>query len=168
VSSGRVPSPAYTISFVLLAPASRGSIRLASLDPGQAPLIDPNYYGAEQDLDTMLALLSVAREVGESAALRPWRAFEALPGPAANRCNCRGHVRRTARTAFHPVGSCRMGTDDLAVVDPDLRVRGVDALRVADASIMPTIVTANTNATVLAIAERAASLIRGQAMTAGV
>lgn len=118
----------------------------------------------------MLALLSVAREVGESAARRPWRAFEALPGPAANRGSSREHVRRTARTAFHPVGSCRMGTDDLAVVDPDLRARGVDALRVAGASIMPAIVTANTNTntntTVLAIAERAASLIQGQAMTA--
>lgn len=155
------PAMGYTIAFVLLAPASRGSIRLAGPHPGQPPLVDPNYYGDDQDLDTMLTLLSTARGVGATTALSPWRAAEALPGPGCGTAARREHLRRTSRTCYHPVGTCRIGTDDLSVVDADLRVHGVEGLRVADASVMPTIVTANTNASVVAIAERAAWLISG-------
>jgi choline dehydrogenase len=155
-----LPGGCYTISFALLAPHSRGTVRLASADPDVAPLIDPRYYSDERDFTAMLAALRVAREVGESPALAPWRESELLPGQGLDEPALLAYLRHNSRTYFHPTGTCRMGTDELAVVDPRLRVHGIDGLRVVDASVMPTVVTANTNATVLAIAERAAALIR--------
>jgi choline dehydrogenase len=108
----------------------------------------------------MVIGLKRARELGETKALDPWQSREVLPGPGARDDDaCRTYVRGNTNSYFHPVGTCRIGTGAEAVVDPQLRVRGVEGLRVADASVMPSIVSANTNATVLAIAERAASLI---------
>jgi choline dehydrogenase len=110
----------------------------------------------------MVAGLREARRIGSSSALTPWRGAELSPGPTAEAdADLRQYIRTTAGTYFHPVGTCRMGVDELAVVDPELRVHGVDGLRVADASVMPAVVSANTNATVLAIAERAAAILHG-------
>jgi choline dehydrogenase-like flavoprotein len=155
-------APGYSIALAAMTPRSRGSVRLASADPDEPPVLDPHYYSDPHDLEVMTAGLRVARRIGAADALEPWRGREVLPGSEVRDDeSMRAYLRRSLRTYSHQVGTCRMGTDDLAVVDPDLRVRGVDGLRVADASVMPTIVSANTNATVYAIAERAVDLIRG-------
>jgi choline dehydrogenase len=154
------PAAGYTIAFTTLHPHSRGSVRLADADPASAPLIDPNYFGDDRDIAEMLSALRVAREIGSSAAFGDWRAGEAFPGPdVQDPADLRDYLRRDTDPYNHSVGTCRIGTDPAAVVDPQLRVRGVHRLRVADASVMPTIPGANTHATVLAIAERASTLI---------
>jgi choline dehydrogenase len=154
--------PGYSVMFSLLAPASRGSLRLRSADPDAEPLIDPAYLSDERDIERMVMALRLAREVGEAPALAKWRDAELIPGLGTRDDADYNYIRRAAGTYFHAAGTCRMGTDDRAVVDPSLRVRGIDNLRVADAAVMPSIVSATTNATVLAIAERAAWLIAGQ------
>jgi choline dehydrogenase len=157
-----MPGPAngYTIRFAALRPHSRGSVRLASPDPTTAPLIDPNLFGDGRDLVTMLTALAMARELGASPALAEWRDEEALPGSGVHdERGLRDYLCHDVDMYFHPVGTCRMGTDPAAVVDPQLRIHGIDGLRVADASVMPSVPGANTNATVLAIAERAATLV---------
>jgi choline dehydrogenase len=154
------PAAGYTIAFTTLQPHSRGSVRLADSDPASAPLIDPNYFGDDRDMAAMLTALRVAREIGASTAFDDWRAEEALPGPNAHdETELCDYLRHDTDPYCHPVGTCRIGTDPAAVVDPKLRVHGIDGLRVADASVMPTIPGANTHAAVLAIAERAAALI---------
>jgi choline dehydrogenase len=161
------PTPGYSVLVSLMAPAGRGSVRLSGPETTDPLVIDAGYFGDEEslfpkvsDLDRMVIGLQRARELGEADALAPWRGAELHPGADVRvEQACRDYLRRTVRTYFHYVGTCRIGTDDLSVVDPLLRVRGIDGLRIADASVMPTIVSANTNATVLAIAERAASLV---------
>ncbi|SNS37049.1 choline dehydrogenase [Streptosporangium subroseum] len=160
-----VPGQGYSVAFSAMAPRSRGSVRLAAGRPGTAPRLDPNYYGDPRDLTVMAAGLRVARALGSTAALGEWRGEEVLPGPRVKDGDddgVRAYLYGSLRTYSHQVGTCRIGGDDMAVVDTGLRVRGVDGLRVADASVMPSIVSANTNATVYAIAERAAALIRAR------
>jgi choline dehydrogenase len=156
-----LPERGYTITFAHQAPpASRGSIRLAGNDPQLPPVIDPRYYTVESDLSDMIEYLGIARSVGETDALSPWREAEVLPGPdVIDEAELGEYLRRSSGTTFHPVGTCRIGADPLGVVDSDLRVHGVEGLRIADASIMPDIVSVNPNATVVAIAERAAERI---------
>ena len=160
---GHAPAPAgYTIRPSLMTPYSRGTVRLASADPTAPPLQDPNYYADERDVRVMVDGLRIAREIGEAAALAPWRDRELLPGPdPRDEAELAAYVRTGLGSYSHLVGTCRIGTDEDAVVDLELRVRGVDGLRVADASVMPSVVSSNTNATVYAIAERAAALITG-------
>jgi choline dehydrogenase len=150
----------FTIGFALLAPRSRGTVTLASADPGTAPQIDPGLLSDYRDVEDMLAGLLLARAVGTSPALAPWRTQEVFPGAAVQTGD---QLQRAGNigTYFHPVGTCRLGTGPDAVVDLQLRVHGVDGLRVVDASVMPSLPAANTNATVLAIAERAAAIITG-------
>jgi choline dehydrogenase len=144
-----------------MSPSSRGTVRLSGPDPHDSLLIDPAYFAQEDDLRRMVVGLRRAREIANADALMPWRGEALQPAiDTSDDDNCRAYIRATAGPYFHPVGTCRIGSDGLAVVDPQLRVRGVERLRIADASVMPTIVSANTNATVLAIAERAAALIR--------
>jgi choline dehydrogenase len=150
------PKGGYSITFGVVTPVSRGSIRLAGASIDTAPVVDPNYLGDQRDIDRMLDGLRMARAIGNSPRLSKWRKAESLPGASASLVD---YLHRSTTPYWHPVGTCRMGSDSDAVVDPELRVRGIQGLRVADASIMPTIISANTNATVLAIAERAASLI---------
>jgi choline dehydrogenase len=150
----------YTIAVSLMAPFSRGSLRLASTVPGAAPVIDPRYYTDARDLDMMVAGLWMAREIGRADALAPWRGPEALPGSiVVGDERLRAYLRRNTRSYSHYAGTCALGTDAMTVVDAELRVHGIESLRVADASVMPAPVSANTNATVYAIAERAADLI---------
>ncbi|WP_433558426.1 GMC family oxidoreductase [Pseudonocardia xinjiangensis] len=159
----RGPDHAYAIVFSAVRPYSRGTVRLGSAEPGAAPLIDPNYYADPRDLDVMAAGLDAARTLGRTLALDPWRGEEVVPGPGVRDAEgVRDYLRRSLGTYFHPAGTCRIGPDGdgMAVVDPDLRVHGISGLRVADASVMPSIVSGNTNSTVYAIAERAADLIR--------
>ena len=151
----------YTVAVSLMAPFSRGSLRLASGVPGAAPVIDPRYYTDARDLDMMTAGLRMAREIGSAEALAPWRSADVLPGPGVTGDEqLRAYLRRNIRSYSHYAGTCALGTDAMAVVDTELRVHGIEGLRVADASVMPAPVSANTNATVYAIAERAADLIR--------
>jgi choline dehydrogenase len=150
----------YTILPSLMKPLSRGSVRLAGPDITVPPLIDPNYLAEQADVDRLLVGLAMARGIGNRASLNVWNDGEVLPGPdRADDHSLTEFLRRSIVSHFHPVGTCRMGSDPEAVVDPQLRVHGVDGLRVADASVMPSVVSANTNATVLAIAERAADFI---------
>ncbi len=157
------PGQGFSIAFSAITAVSRGSVRLASADPTGAPLIDPNYYADPRDLEVMAAGLRVARAMGRTAALLPWRSQEVLPGPDVHDDDrVRTYLYQSLRTYSHHVGTCRIGTDAMAVVDTSLRVHGIDGLRVADASVMPSIVSANAIATVYGIAERAAALIRAE------
>jgi choline dehydrogenase len=160
------PDQGYALMVSLMAPRSRGSVRLQTAEPHAAPKLDPNYLSDPRDLDTMLLGLEHARAIGRATALNPWRAAEVHPGSdVGDDENLRAFIRKSLQTYHHPVGTCRIGEDDMAVVDTDLRVRGVGGLRVADASVMPSIVSGNTMATVYAIAERAAALINESAVT---
>ncbi len=155
----------YCISAALTTPRSRGSVRLASSEPGSAPLLDPNHYDDDHDYALMVTAVRAAREIGQAEALGPWRACEVAPGPAIDDdAGLRTYIAETLGS-YHPVGTCRIGTDDLAVVDTALRLRGISGIRVADSSVMPSIVTGYTIATVYAIAERAAELISEPAAT---
>jgi choline dehydrogenase len=150
----------------LMTPASRGTVRLRDPNIETPPLIDPNYLADERDIARLTIGLRHARQLGNRASLKRWHEREALPGPEVqDDAAIHDYIRRGMLSYFHHVGTCRMGSDPSAVVDPRLRVNGIDGLRVADASVIPSIPSANTNATVLAIAERAASLIRADALS---
>lgn len=154
-------SPALTLMPTMIYPESRGTVRLASTDPFTAPLIDPNYLAEPRDLATLVAGMELVRETLAHKAIAREVGREVLPGSDQNGTDLAEFVRRNGSGVYHPVGTCRMGTDERAVVDPALRVRGVAGLRVADASIMPSIVGGNTNAAAMMIGERAAELIIG-------
>jgi choline dehydrogenase len=142
----------------LIYPRSRGELRLASQDPEAAPLIDPKYFSDPADLDHLVEGVRMTREIAATEPLASLLGEETLPGPqAASEEQVRDAIRLTVNTIFHPVGTCRMGPD--GVVDHELRVRGIAGLRVADASIMPSIVGGNTNAPVIMIAEKAADML---------
>jgi choline dehydrogenase len=151
---------ALTIMSTLIYPKSRGTLRLASSDPTAAPLIDPNYLDDDVDIDVLAGGMELIRETMGSPAIFGGVEVEVEPGPGVSgRTAIAKEVRNRATTVYHPVGTCRMGVDDRSVVDPLLRVRGVEGLRVVDASIMPSIVGGNTNASSMMIGERAADLI---------
>ena len=142
-------------------PASRGSIHMASTDPEVQPRIRPNYLSDSIDQETLVAGLRKARELFSQPALAKYVDIETLPGPDVKADNeILDFARRTGSTVYHPIGTCKMGTDPMAVVDPELRMHGLAGLRVVDASIMPLMPSANTNAAVLMIAEKAADLIK--------
>jgi choline dehydrogenase-like flavoprotein len=151
----------FAISIVGLYPQSRGSVRLASSDPAAAPLVDPQLLSHPDDVDTLLRGLKIGRQVTRAASFARYRAVEVQPGEEAQTdVALIDYLRRAAATVHHPCGSCRMGPDALSVVDAQLRVRGIEALRVADASVFPRLVGGNTNAAVVMIAEKAADMIR--------
>ena len=151
-----------TLNSALLRPKSRGTVQLASADPSAAPLIDPNYWSDPYDLEMSLKGLAMAREILRQPALNSWLRAEVLPGPEVTSPEALfNYACRMAKTDHHPVGTCRMGDDDTAVVTPDLRVRGIAGLRVADASVMPTMPSSNTNAPAIMVGEKASDLIRG-------
>jgi len=160
--AGGAPHPwsGCTFSVCQLRPASRGSIRIASPDPLARPSIRPNYLDAEIDRRYAVEALRYARRLAATHALAQYLAAEYRPGPdIASDEALLDFARRYGQTIFHPVGTCRMGPDAASVVDPQLRVRGVRGLRVADASIMPTLVSGNTHAPVVMVAEKAAEMI---------
>ncbi len=152
----------FTILPTLLKPKSRGYVRLRSDNPLDAPVIQPNYFQAPEDRDTMLKSFKSAREVLLAEPFTPFRARLHYPENAHTDEEIMQHIHRTLETVYHPVGTCKMGNDAMAVVDAELKVYGLNNLRVVDASIMPTIVSGNTNAPTIMIAEKAAVLILGK------
>jgi choline dehydrogenase-like flavoprotein len=158
----KMRNPGVTLNSAFLRPQSRGTVRLASADPTAAPLIDPNYWAEPYDRKISIEGLKLAREIMRQKALQPYVLAERLPGPdKTSDDDLFDYACQHAKTDHHPVGTCRMGHDALAVVTPDLKVRGIDGLRVCDASIMPRIVSSNTNAPTIMVGEKASDLIRG-------
>ena len=154
------PWPGFTMSVCQLRPQSRGWVRIGSPDPLQPPAMQPNYLSTDLDRRCALAGIRLARKLAATNSLNPYVAEEYRPGSAATTdADLLEFARNYGATIFHPSGTCKMGSDALAVVDPELRVRGVDNLRVVDCSIMPTLVSGNTHAPVVMIAEKAADLI---------
>jgi choline dehydrogenase-like flavoprotein len=157
----------YGIRPALLHPRSRGEVTLRSPDPAHRVRILFNLLSDAHDIATMVDGYERARELALSAPLAPFRGRQLAPGPEVRtRADIEAWIRRTVVTVHHPAGTCRIGTGSEAVVDPSLRVHGIERLRVADASVMPDLVSAHINACVLMIAERAADLVRGQSMPA--
>ena len=152
----------FAISPVGLYPRSRGRLTLASSDPFTAPLIDPNLLAVPEDLEPLVRGIRLIRQIFASPAFARYRARETAPGNAAvSDADLIAYIRAEAYTVHHPVSTCRMGSDPSAVVDPQLRVVGLEHLRVADASVFPSIIGGNTNAAVVMIAEKAADMILG-------
>ncbi|MCA1784256.1 MAG: glucose-methanol-choline oxidoreductase, partial [Intrasporangiaceae bacterium] len=163
----RYPEHGITVGAILLRPDSRGSIRLASTDPAVPPIIDPGTFtdGDGDDLRRLSdGLRWCQRLILDTTTLGARITHLIDPAaPLTTDQDVVDHVRRTAQTLYHPVGTCRMGSDPDAVVDPDLRVSGIDALRIADASVMPTLIRGHTNAPAIAIGERASRLVAERA-----
>lgn len=159
----KLKNPGVTLNSAYLRPRSRGSVRLASGDPAAAPLIDPNYWADPHDREMSIKGLRLAREIMSQKALSSYVMREVLPGPAnATDDELFDYACRSAKTDHHPVGTCRIGTDAMAVVSPDLRVRGIEGLRVCDASIMPRVPSCNTNAPTIMVGEKGSDIIRGR------
>ena len=153
----------FTVHACQLRPESRGTVKLASRNPFDAPLIDPNYLDAENDRRTMRDAVRVVRDIVGQHALDFYRGPEMRPGAHVRTdAEIDAWIRRTAETIYHPVGTVRMGADPNAPVDEELRVRGVESLRVIDASVMPTLVGGNTNAPTIMIAEKLSDILRGK------
>jgi choline dehydrogenase len=148
------------VSPCLLTPDSRGNVRLASKDPTAKPIVHHSFYTAGDDMQRMIAGLRATLEICAQPALAPYCASPCNTPAGDSDEQLQAHIERTTFSIYHPVGTCRMGTDARAVVDPELRVNGLDGLRVVDASVMPAVTRGNTNAPTIALAERAADLIR--------
>ncbi|WP_254762218.1 GMC family oxidoreductase [Natrinema marinum] len=154
----------FSLGALRLRPDSRGRITLRSADPFDEPAIDPQYLTADEDLEVLLEGIKLVREILRAAPFDEYRGEEVLPGSDVQ--SDEGlieYIRETAETLYHPVGTCKMGDDDMAVVDDRLRVRGLSGLRVVDASVMPTITSGNTDAPTTMIAEKAADFVRNEA-----
>ena len=153
----------FMASVCQLRPESRGSLAIRSPDPDDAPAIRANYLSAPADRETTVAALRLARTISRAPALAPYVASEYLPGESVDSDEALlEYARETGTTIFHPVGTCRMGADAESVVDDRLRVRGIGNLRIADASIMPRLISGNTNAACIVIGEKAAQMILGE------
>ncbi|MBY3360159.1 alanine-phosphoribitol ligase [Rhizobium laguerreae] len=160
----KLDNPGVTLNSAFMRPRSRGTVRLANANLRAAPLIDPNYWSDPYDREMSLRGLEMAREIMKAPALKPFLLREALPGPSVT--DDRGlfdFACRVAKTDHHPVGACKMGNDAMAVVSPELKVHGIEGLRVCDSSVMPLINSSNTNAPSIMIGEKASDLVRGLA-----
>jgi choline dehydrogenase len=156
----KMTNPGVTLNSALMRPRSRGSVRLASSDPAAHPLIDPNYWADPYDREMAIKGLKLAQEIMRQTALKPFIKQEVIPGPDVKTDqDYFDYACRTAKTDHHPAGTCRMGIDPGAVVSPKLLFNGVAGLRIADCSIMPNVISSNTNAAAMMIGEKAADLI---------
>ena len=152
----------FSCHVCVLRPKSRGSVSLSSADPSQPPVIDPNFLGDDDDLETLVAGFKATRRLLEAPAMRSLCTTDVFTSAVQTDTDIRRVLRERVDTVYHPVGTCKMGIDPLAVVDPTLKVHGVHGLRVADASIMPTLVGGNTNAPTIMIGEKAAAMIKAE------
>jgi choline dehydrogenase len=153
--------PGMTVAMCQLRPESQGSIHVTSPDPIVAPEIKFNFLSAALDRDTLVAGVRATRRIVEAKAMDALRGTEVSPGSEVQSDEeILGYIRANAQTAYHPVGTCKMGTDEMAVVDPELKVRGIQGLRIADGSIMPTLMSGNTNGPIIMIGEKASDMMR--------
>ena len=155
-------SSGVTLNSYTLRPKSRGTVRLASADPSVIPLVDPNFLADPDDLRCSVEGVKISREIFSQPSLQ--KHFRAVRFPTEDvktQADYEAYARTYGRTSYHPVGTCRMGTDELAVVDPTLRVRGLEGIRICDSSIMPSLIGSNTNAATIMIGEKASDLVRG-------
>ena len=151
-----------TLNSCFSRPRARGTVTLRDADPRTPPAIDPNYWGVAYDREMSLRGFRLAREIMAQEALRPFILCERYPGlDAQSDADIAAYARKAGKTDFHPVGTCKMGSDEMAVVDPALKVRGLDGLRVIDSSVMPLLTTGNTNAPTIMVAEKGADHVRG-------
>jgi choline dehydrogenase len=158
------PFPGFVMSVCQLRPESRGHVRIKSADPLTAPAIQPHYLSAAKDREVIVDGMKLMRRIMQAPAMLPFVAEERAPGAKCQSdADLLAFARETGTTIFHPTSTCRMGSDPLAVVDERLRVRGFDGLRVIDGSIMPTVVSGNTNAAIIMIAEKGADMILADA-----
>lgn len=153
----------YSSHVCVLRPKSRGTVRLATADPKKAPAIDPRFLSAPEDMATLVRGYKIQRRILEAPAMAPYRGREYYTNGTETDAEIEAWIRKRADTVYHPVGTCRMGKDAGAVVDPTLKVHGVEGLRVVDASVMPTLISGNTNAPCIMIGEKAADLIKAAA-----
>jgi choline dehydrogenase-like flavoprotein len=151
----------YSLHVCLLRPRSAGRVALANANPFAAPLIDPDFYGEPEDLEAMVRAFKLSRRILDAPALAATRTRDLFTAGVRTDDEIRATLRERSDTIYHPVGTCRMGVDERAVVDPQLRVRGIERLRVVDASVMPDLIGGNTNSPTIMIAEKASDLIRG-------
>jgi choline dehydrogenase-like flavoprotein len=159
----KLKNPGVTLNSAFLRPRSRGTVRLRNADPAAMPLIDPNYWSDSYDREMSIKGLRLAREIMRQQALKPYVQREVLPGPAlATDDELADYACRAAKTDHHPAGTCRMGHGAMAVVTPDLRLRGIENLRVCDSSVMPRVPSSNTNAPTIMVGEKGADLILGR------
>jgi choline dehydrogenase-like flavoprotein len=160
----RLPGHGFTLHACFLKPQSRGEIRLRANRADIPPLIRPNYLYEKPDLDMLVEGVHISRNILQAKAFDAYRGAELFPGTAMHSdAELRQFIRQKAETIYHPVGTCKMGQGSDAVVDTQLRVHGVVGLRVVDASIMPTLISGNTNAPTIMIAEKAADMMLGKA-----
>ncbi|HMA72946.1 MAG TPA: GMC oxidoreductase [Xanthobacteraceae bacterium] len=157
---GAPPADTFVIAPALVRPESRGTVRLASSNWQDPIVIDGNYLGTDRDLDAIVRGIELARELGSQSAFDGVRAREVVPGPNATRSELRELAQFASSSFGHPTGTCRMGTDKLAVVDPELRVHGIQNLGVADSSVMPSVPAAATSAAAHMIGGKAAALLQ--------
>ena len=151
-----------TLNSCFSRPRSRGTVMLRDFDPRTPPVIDPNYWSDAYDREISLRGFKLAREIMAQEAFRPFILCERYPGPdVQSDADIAANARKVGKTDYHPVGTCKMGIDDMAVVDPALKVRGLEALRVIDSSVMPLLTTGNTNAPTIMVAEKGADHVRG-------
>ncbi len=151
-----------TLNSCFSRPRSRGTVTLRDADPRTSPVIDPNYWGEPYDREISLRGFKLAREIMAQEAFRPFILCERYPGPdVQSDADIAAYARKVGKTDYHPVGTCKMGSDDMAVVDPGLRVRGLDGLRVIDSSVMPFLPSSITNAPTIMVAEKGADHVRG-------
>lgn len=151
-----------TLNSYTLRPKSRGTVRLRSADGGDKPLVDPNFLADPEDLKISVEGVKISREVMHQSAFGKYIRREHFPGMTVkSQADFEAYARQYGRTSYHPVGTCRMGSDAGAVVDPQLRVRGIDGLRICDSSVMPSLIGSNTNAATIMIGEKAAEMIKG-------
>ena len=153
------PENAFTFCAGLVRPVSRGELKLNSSDPQDAPYLDPNYLGEQTDYDALYNAVQLCRKMGYTNAAEGWMKEEVYPGKNATEEELESYIRKSCSTYHHMVGTCKMGIDSASVVDSELKVYGVEGLRVADASIMPDITSGNTNAPTIMIGEKAADMI---------
>jgi choline dehydrogenase-like flavoprotein len=162
---GRKPrwGTGFSCHVCLLRPESRGSVWLQSADPMQAPAIDPNFLGAEADVDAMVAGFKMTKRLLDAPALKALQTSDVFTAGIERDGDIRKVLRQRVDTVYHPVGTCKMGVNDpLAVVDPKLKVYGLEGLRIVDASVMPTLIGGNTNAPTIMIGEKAADMIKAE------
>jgi choline dehydrogenase len=161
----RLKKNGFTMHACLLRPESKGRIFLKSADPKEYPAIDPNYLAERSDIDTLIAATKMSRAIFAQKPFDPYRGEDMEPGKdKQSDAEIEAWIRQRSETIYHPVGTCKMGSDPMAVVDSQLRVRGIEGLRVVDASVMPTLIGGNTNAPTIMIGEKASDMIKGQAL----